>query len=204
MLSFVTLFTRSLGIGAVTCFSISASASVKTDDVMQFHCEGTFRGTDKGREFYGPLNLDIAYDKKQYLITIVSHDRSLEYTEKIKVKTNLLVWHHAFGSARVTETLDLDKLSYGYTTGQIGRDRANGSATCKIVIAGGGQEQPSIGQATMDPDGTIVLQLRADGSGGSVGDALLRYPPNHPQYHSILDHLGGLRPGQVKSVPPWS
>lgn len=61
---------------------------------------------------------------------------------------------------------------------------------------------PSIGEATMEPDGTIVLHLRAV-SPTAIGDALLRYPPDHPQYKAILDHLGGLAPGEHKPVPPF-
>jgi hypothetical protein len=64
------------------------------------------------------------------------------------------------------------------------------------------KEAPSIGEATMDPDGTIILHLRA-ASPTAVGDALLRYPPDHPQYKSILAHLGGLAPGEHKPVPPF-
>ena len=64
----------------------------------------------------------------------------------------------------------------------------------------------SIGRASMEADGTIVLYLRAQSSssGGASGDALIRYPLNHPQYRSILEHLGGLRPGESKPVPPWN
>jgi hypothetical protein len=61
----------------------------------------------------------------------------------------------------------------------------------------------SIGTASMAADGTITLQLRAEGPGGAVGDALLVYPPSHAQYHEILDHLAGLKPGQTMPVPPW-
>ncbi len=60
----------------------------------------------------------------------------------------------------------------------------------------------SIGSATMESDGTIVLQLRAEGP-GVRGDAQLRYPRGHKQYDSVLEHLGGLRPGESKPVPPW-
>lgn len=63
-------------------------------------------------------------------------------------------------------------------------------------------EPASIGEATMDPDRTIVLHLRAV-SPGAVGDGLLRYPPSHPQYASILAHLKGLEPGERKPVPPF-
>jgi len=63
----------------------------------------------------------------------------------------------------------------------------------------------SIGQATMEADGTIVLYLRAQASSsGASGDALIRYPLDHPQYRSILEHLGGLHPGETKPVPPWN
>jgi hypothetical protein len=36
-----------------------------------------------------------------------------------------------------------------------------------------------------------------------VGDGFLTYPPSDPQYAEILRHLGGLKPGETKSVPPW-
>ncbi len=63
--------------------------------------------------------------------------------------------------------------------------------------------QESIGTATMDKDGTVRLQLRATGAGGLVGDALLVYPRDHKDYRMILDHLGGLKPGERKVVPPF-
>lgn len=66
------------------------------------------------------------------------------------------------------------------------------------------QELPaSIGMASMDGDGTIVLQLRATDATGRVGDGLLRYPTNHPDYRKVLNHLGGLEPDQEKPVPPF-
>ena len=55
----------------------------------------------------------------------------------------------------------------------------------------------------MEPDGTIVLRLRGEGPGCIRDDGLLRYPADHPQYRSVLDHLGGMRPGENKPVPPW-
>jgi len=61
----------------------------------------------------------------------------------------------------------------------------------------------SIGDATMEPDGTIVLQLRAEGPGGLIGDGLIKYPPKHAQYESVKKHLGGLKPGEHKPVPPF-
>jgi hypothetical protein len=64
------------------------------------------------------------------------------------------------------------------------------------------EEQKSIGQATMTDDGTIVLDLRAEGP-GMRGDARFTYPKTHPQYQKVLEHLGGLKPGEKKPVPPW-
>jgi hypothetical protein len=55
----------------------------------------------------------------------------------------------------------------------------------------------------MLPDGTIVLDLRAGGGGGPVGDSRLTYPKTHPSYHEVLRHLGGLEPGETNPVPPW-
>lgn len=66
-----------------------------------------------------------------------------------------------------------------------------------------GPAAPSIGVATMEKDGTLVLQLRAEGP-DMVGDALVTYAPDHPQYQKVLEHLGGLKVGESKPVPPWS
>jgi hypothetical protein len=61
----------------------------------------------------------------------------------------------------------------------------------------------SIGTATMKDDGTIVLMLRATGPGGMLGDSRIEYPKGHPNYDEVLKHLGGLKPGEQKPVPPW-
>ena len=61
----------------------------------------------------------------------------------------------------------------------------------------------SIGVARMLPDGTIVLDLRAESPAGARGDGQLRYPKDSPQYQDVLKHLGGLQPGETKPVPPW-
>lgn len=64
-------------------------------------------------------------------------------------------------------------------------------------------EGESIGVATMGEGGVIVLQLRASLGGGSIGEGYFRYPPDHPQYEQVRNHLDGLEPGQSKPVPPW-
>ncbi len=60
----------------------------------------------------------------------------------------------------------------------------------------------SIGQATMEADGTLVLTLRAQ-SPGAIGDGQLRYAPTHAQYQSILRHVGAIRPGESRPVAPF-
>lgn len=64
--------------------------------------------------------------------------------------------------------------------------------------------QGSIGEANMLSDGEITLDLYAiDSETGARGHTQLRYPTSHPQYEEILEHLGGLQPGERKPVPPW-
>jgi len=62
---------------------------------------------------------------------------------------------------------------------------------------------PPIGTAQMMSDGTVVLDLRATGPGTIVGHGRLTYPPGHPERQAVIDHLGGLRPGETKPVAPW-
>jgi hypothetical protein len=64
-------------------------------------------------------------------------------------------------------------------------------------------KRETIGVANMLDDGTISLLLRAEGPGGAIGDAVLTYKRSDPKYAGILKHLGGLKPGQEKPVPPF-
>ena len=64
------------------------------------------------------------------------------------------------------------------------------------------QSDDNIGTAQMKPDGTIILNLRAEGE-GIIGDAQFIYPPTHEEYQEVLEHLGGMSPGEEKAVPPW-
>ena len=65
------------------------------------------------------------------------------------------------------------------------------------------QQIDSIGVAWLESDGTLVMQLRAEDRGKALGDALLRYKPEDPAYHQMLAHIGNLKPGETKPVPPW-
>ena len=59
-----------------------------------------------------------------------------------------------------------------------------------------------IGMAMMKPDGTIIIDIYG---GPETNYALshLEYRPTDPNYRPVLDHLGGLKPGERKGVPPW-
>ncbi|WP_211870053.1 hypothetical protein [Neoroseomonas terrae] len=60
----------------------------------------------------------------------------------------------------------------------------------------------TIGIARMEADGTLILDLnpRPDSSSGQTRFV---YPPDHRDYAMILRHLGGMRPGETKAVPPF-
>lgn len=64
------------------------------------------------------------------------------------------------------------------------------------------QQPEPIGVATMNSDGTIILNLHHHGAVDA--DAEITYTRADKQYKEISDHLGGLRQGEVKAVMPWS
>ncbi len=74
-----------------------------------------------------------------------------------------------------------------------------------LLLAGGAPlAQASIGTATLQQDGTLVLRLRAQGPGSEHGDAVLRYPPGHPDRDALIRHVGGLQSGETKPFPPMA
>ena len=79
-------------------------------------------------------------------------------------------------------------------SGACGPSRAPRTSPPEAAVDAGassaGDAAESIGSATMEADGTIVMQLRAEGPGGIVGDAQFVYPPSHPEYREILRRQG--------------
>lgn len=73
-----------------------------------------------------------------------------------------------------------------------------------LASALGGQaaEGGSIGIAWREPDGTIVLRLRAE-MAGARGQGLLRYAPGHPAYRDVARHLGPIPPRGTVPVRPF-
>lgn len=86
-------------------------------------------------------------------------------------------------------------------TGCAGKQNMSAHGPAAANAAG---KSNSIGVAWLEKDGTLVLQLRADGAGGTVGDGMFRYKPNEKDYAVMIEHIGGLKVGETKPVPPWS
>lgn len=83
--------------------------------------------------------------------------------------------------------------------------RAAGVAGLLWLAAAGPAARPpaSIGMAQQEPDGTIVLTLRAELPGGGVGDAQIRYPPSDPHYREVARHVGPIPHGGSVLVRPF-
>ena len=66
------------------------------------------------------------------------------------------------------------------------------------------EENRPIGSAKMLADKTIVLHLRAETSElpPSIGQAQFIYKPADPKYAEIVQHVGGLKPGEEKTFMP--
>jgi hypothetical protein len=60
----------------------------------------------------------------------------------------------------------------------------------------------NVGVATMAADGTITLMLRSEDH-GRIAEAVLVKRPGDADYEQVKAHLGGLKPGESKAIPPW-
>ena len=58
-----------------------------------------------------------------------------------------------------------------------------------------------IGGASMDTDRMVTVMLRAEGEHGTVGDTAFFMKPDHKDYEKTIQHVGGLKPGQMKPYP---
>lgn len=88
-------------------------------------------------------------------------------------------------------------LSFGLTDGTDGRLR-------RVVIerraASASTGPKGIGSAHMRADGTLELMLRAEEADGTVGDATLIIAPGDSRHAHMVLQLGGIKPGESKSV----
>lgn len=75
---------------------------------------------------------------------------------------------------------------------------------CSAAMAEGTpkREPVIIGDATMTADRTIIINLRRTADGMNIS-GIAKFPVNDPHYKEVLDHLGGMSPGETKLVPAW-
>jgi hypothetical protein len=78
---------------------------------------------------------------------------------------------------------------------------AHGRSDAKATSVEGAQpnERPIIGDATMTEDRTIIVRLRRTADGINVS-GVVKYPVGDPNYQKVLNHLGGMNPGDTKLV----
>lgn len=62
---------------------------------------------------------------------------------------------------------------------------------------------PDVGSAYMKPDGTLEMRLRTETEDGTIGEAFLVIPPADPRYKDMVAHLGGIKPGEGRAIPPF-
>jgi hypothetical protein len=60
-----------------------------------------------------------------------------------------------------------------------------------------------IGSITMQPDRSLQMWLTSVDCKGNIAEGGLRVLPVDSNYHDILDHVGGMVPGETKRVTAW-
>ena len=85
-------------------------------------------------------------------------------------------------------------------------DRSAGPPTPTVALTKASaapkeRAQAPIGVAMMEGT-TIVLELQGSDGGRTVHGRFV-YPPSHRHYEAVRNHLGAMKPGEQKPVPPW-
>jgi hypothetical protein len=62
--------------------------------------------------------------------------------------------------------------------------------------------EKSVGMAHMLENGTILVGVSGPDA-DSQAQAVLMVQPGDSTYQPLLDHIGGLKPGETKPIPPW-
>ena len=60
----------------------------------------------------------------------------------------------------------------------------------------------SVGVATMLQNGTILVGVRGPDPDSAL-QGVLKIEPGDSPYQQIIEHVGGLKPGETKPIPPW-
>ena len=79
-------------------------------------------------------------------------------------------------------------------------------ALSEMSCASGGHrmnEKANVGYAEMTSDGVITLHLIGKTDSGIIAHAVETHRPSDPEYEEIIQHIGGMKPGEKKAVPPW-
>lgn len=61
----------------------------------------------------------------------------------------------------------------------------------------------NVGSAFMQDDGTLEMSLRTETEDGTIGEALLVIARDDRRYERMVAHLGGIKPGEGKPIPPF-
>jgi hypothetical protein len=67
----------------------------------------------------------------------------------------------------------------------------------------GKPQADNVGSAYMQPDGTLEMSLRTETQDGTIGEAFLVIPKDDPRYADMVKHLGGIGPGEGRTIPPF-
>jgi hypothetical protein len=62
----------------------------------------------------------------------------------------------------------------------------------------------SVGSATMAADGTLTLRFRTETRDGMIGEMTKVVQPGEKDYDMFVAHLGGIKPGEGASIPPFA
>lgn len=60
-----------------------------------------------------------------------------------------------------------------------------------------------VGMATLQADGTLLLNLRAVSADGTIGEAMMVVAPSDDRYDDMRQHIGPIKVGQSVSIPPF-
>ncbi len=104
-----------------------------------------------------------------------------------------------------------DRLQTGADS-QVAKAGAHSSGLNSVDILGGDAKAApkkandgtleSIGEAWLKKDGSLNVNLRSSSTGEHVM-ALFSYKPGDKEYASWIKHIGGIKPDEIKQVPPW-
>lgn len=62
----------------------------------------------------------------------------------------------------------------------------------------------NVGTAVMAADGTLTLRFRTETKDGMIGELTKVVKPGEEHYDMFVAHLGGLKPGEGKAIPPFA